>query len=64
MSEAWVASEGRVPEDGSLPRLTPRMVTVKMEMEPQKVALEDEDLRFSDFFFVGWIFFGGAFFWI
>lgn len=45
-SEAWVASEVRVPEDGSLPRLTPRMPVVKMEMEPQKVALEDEDLRF------------------
>lgn len=47
-----MASEVRVPEDGSLPRLTPRM-PVKMEMEPQKVALEDEDLRFSRFFLLG-----------
>ena len=56
-----MASEVR-KEDGSLPRLPPRMPVVKMEMEPQKVALEEEDLRFSRFFLWGDYFLGGAFF--
>lgn len=47
-SEAWVASEVRMP-------------VVKMEMEPQKVALEDEDLRFSRFFLWGDFLFGAFF---
>ena len=45
-------------------RRIPRMPVVKMEMEPQKVALEEEDLRFSRFFLGGGFFGGAFFFWI
>ena len=39
-----------------------RMPVVKMEMEPQKVALEEEESVDSPDFFCGVEFFGGAFF--